>query len=327
MIASLRLVCAALFAGSVASAQITVQIVLAQPLQLQAQVTGGPLQTATHPIGLDITNVGTLGVSSHVPPGLGGGTQLTVTPATTGPYGTTCELVASANYYTGGLGAVPFASSESGAELVSFQSPTPIAGVLLVETQFTPSAGYGTGTGTVQIDFGNDGSVELPLLGLLGPRFSQPCTLGPGQDFVVKVTHQGSLIGSQIGDYSTRATLRFLPHADGLVTYGPTNGCRPVAHVHFMSGGAVLAAASTNPPADFHVLALGHSQIASPMPIPSACPLLSSADLLLMPLSGAYLQLPHAAVASGSHVWLQFLGLRVANWTIEGSRGIHVFGQ
>jgi hypothetical protein len=75
------------------------------------------------------------------------------------------------------------------------------------------------------------------------------------------------------------------------------------------------------------LLALGQSQIAVPMPIPGACPLLASAELLFGPFFTNVVNLPHAALAPGTHMYLQFVGLYLAPLSADASLGIHVYGQ
>ncbi len=319
-----RLVAFGLFAVA-STAQVSVRVVIAQTLSLQAQVTGAAQQTLTVPVGTDVTNAGSIGVSSVLPNGLGGGTQLTVTPSGS-PYGTTCELQPFAGYYTGAMGAVPFSSQESGAELVEFSSATPISGVLVAEAQFVPSAGYGFGTGTISCDFGDDGSVELNDVSPPWHSYSQPCTLLPGQVFVVRVQHQGALIGTNIGDYSTRATMRFVPHADGLIAYGPAN-CAPTLIRQFMNGTSFLQIGFTAPAPDFFVFLVGQAQLQLPMAIPCSCPQLSSAELIFGPYAQGYFSFQAAVLPPSSHLFVQIVGLNVAAGTAIASLGIHAFGQ
>ncbi|MBL8755334.1 MAG: hypothetical protein JNK15_18690 [Planctomycetes bacterium] len=320
-----RFLSIALLAAATAEAQVTVQVVLAQPLQLQAQIAGSPLTSVTVPLGTDVTNSGVIEAVSTLS-SMSGRTSLAITPSTPS-VGTTCELVASAWFSTVPTPIV-FQSSESGAEFVTFRSNTSIAGVLVGEAVFTPSTGPAMGSGTIGADFGADGSVEL--VGGFGSvvSYARPVTLGPGQDFVVRVAHQGSLGGPQIGEYSNRCTLRFVPHADGYDAYGPTTGCRPVATRWFMDGQAMLMTGLASPPVDVHVLALGQSQVSVAMPWPSPCPLLTSADLLIAgPFTSNWFVIPPASIPLGAHVYLQFVGLRFATLTAEASRGIHGYGQ
>lgn len=306
-----------------ARGQVSAQAVLVAPLQLQAQVTGGPLNTLTLPIGTNVTNSGTLVVSSTVS-GHGGATAVSVA-SSTGPLGTTCVLSTGASFSTFALGTVPFSAQQSGAELLTFSSPTPIGGALIAEGLFIPSGGPAQGFGTITCDFGNDGSVELTQSPGNPVRHSQTCTVGPGQDVVVRVTHQGSLSGIVIGDYTLQLTVRFVPHADGLAEYGPSSGCRPVLLSHFLTGNSMVAVGGPAP--DAWVLAVGNSQVSTVLPIPSACPQLSSAELILGPLPSNVVQLPFAAVQLGAHAYLQFVGLHFATLTADASLGIDAFGQ
>lgn len=306
-----------------ASGQVSVQVVTHQPLHLQAQVVGGPLQTLTVPAGTNITNSGVLQAQS-VFTGGGGLTALTITP-TTSASGTTCELVASAFFSTIPT-MVAFSSHESGQELVTFSSPVPIGGVLVAEAEFDPSSGPAVGNATLAADFAFDGSVELTA-GFGGPaRYGRPWVLGPGQDFTVHVAHQGALAGPQVGEYSTRITLRFVPHANGYDLYGPAIACKPTAFFYFLNGTAILAVGLSSPPVDAYVLAVGHNQVSLPMPFPSSCPLLSSADLVFGPLAGNTQVLPPASIPAGADVYLQFVGLRFATLTADASLGIHGYG-
>lgn len=312
--------------AAVLPAQVSVQVVLAQPLQLQAQVAGGPLNTLTLPTGTNVTDVGSVAVSSTLG-GFGGSTGITVAPST-GSLGTTCVFAAGGSFDIFQLSpTVTFSSQQSGAELVTFASPALVGGAIVVEGSFIPSGGPSIGTGTISCDFGNDGSVEL-VQGTGDPvHHSQPCAIGPGQDLVLRLAHQGSLAGAMIGEYSLQLTMRFVPHADGLAAYGPPTGCRPVQLSHLLTGHAQLGVASSVPPVDLYVLAVGQSQVAVPMPIPSPCPLLASAELILGPFAANVVYLPPAALAPGTHVYLQFVGLHLATFTADASLGIHVYGQ
>lgn len=326
MVRTARLAPFVMFAlAGAASAQATVQVFAYQPLQLQGQISGGAVQTMTVAAGTDLTNSGAIQLNvTHA--GLHGSTAVTVTPSQ-GPFGTTCEIQGSASF---GLfpGANTFQSQESGEELVIFSSPTPVAGVLVAEAQFTPSTGPAMGTGTLSADFGFDGSVDL-VAGFAGvARYARPCVLGPVQIFTVHVAHQGTLTGQQVGEYSTRVTLRFVPHADGFDFYGPTVGCRPAAVIYSLTGNSLLVCGLSSPPVDLHVLAIGTQPVSVAMPFPSPCPLLTSADLLIAgPFTNNSLALPFHAIPTGASVHMQFVGLRLATLTAEASRGIHGFGQ
>jgi hypothetical protein len=289
-------------------------------------VAGGTLQTAVVPANTDITNSGPITATSSLA-GVGGGqASLTVTNSQAA-IGTTCELVAGASFSTL-PSQVAFNAQESGAELVTFRSTARIGGVLVAEAEFVPSTGPAIGTGTLTADFAFDGSIDMvaPFGGVA--RHGRPCVLGPGQDYVVHVVHSGALAGPQVGSYASRITLRFVPHADGFSFYGPTSGCRHAWVLWSMTGGSLLFHEPASPPADLHVIAIGNSQVATPFPLPSSCPLLSSADILIAgPFTTPWYPLPFHTIPSGASVYLQFVGLRLATLTAEPSIGIHGFGQ
>lgn len=314
------------FVVATASAQVSVQVIVAQPVQLQASITGGTPSLVTVPIGTDITNGPPILAQSLAASG-GGSTSLTVT-AGASAFGTTCELVQTGFYAT--YSGQTFTSQQTGEEFVTFRSLAPVGGVLVAQAHSMQIPG--SANANVAADFGADGSFELASSLLTTTHHSEPCVLAPGQDFVVRIAHQGSLgsfPGSPVGNYSRRITLRFVPHADGYDVYGPTTGCLQPVVVHSLDGTARLTSAQTTP-VDCHVLVAGQSQVAVALPLSltSTCPLLSSADLVLVgPLLTPSLEIAAGSIPVGASAYLQFVGLHFATWTAVASRGIRGFGQ
>jgi hypothetical protein len=282
-------------------AQVGIDVTAAAPLALQAENAGATLQTLLVPAGTNLTNVGAVGVGVESRPagGLGGETSIRVTPSSS-VHGTTCEIVASARYFTGLTIQSPwFGSQESGAERIELSSPTPIGGVVVAKAQFTPSAGYGVGTASMACDFGDDGSVELTHQQPAWHAHSAPVVIAPGRPFVLRMTHQGALAGTQIGDYSMRLTVRVVEHADGLAEYGPSQ-CAPTLLLTSMTGTSLVATSATSPAPDLYLVGLGFTAVQVTFPLPTPCPLLTSAEVIAGPFAAGRLTFAKSLLPRGA---------------------------
>lgn len=271
--------------GSLAAQNISVSLSALTPLSLTA-TEGSQVYTATSPAG-PLASFGSLRTSVPSAPlqsvvevgwnteNLGGGAVGVIVAHT-------LDTLVS-----------PGATMQTGAQefLVEFTASSPVSVQFGIERQSTISSG--TAWPSVAIDIDNDGTIDLPDVGVYpGP----PVTLGT-QTKRWRILMSSSVQGAQ--RTTTTVTLGVHPANDLYFTQSVATCAPPDVRLHIVPSlvnrGADFGTEWTSFAADVLVLGFQPQPVLIPAPSPFPCLLLPSPDILLVvPFLGVHLDLPAA---------------------------------
>ncbi len=285
---------AALVLGLPLAAQpVGVELSAFTPLTAQVSVGGGPA-VVTVPPG-PLPSSGGIGASLPNAPGEVGVVYQALATST--------FAVVNLTHSIGNPAQLPFFTGEAGphAFLVRFTSPTPRAATLDVRrfVELSPGAPMPT----VALDYGNDGTIDVPNVSPLQGA-STPVALGP-QPFDVRVIVTATL-GGQLGSFDY-TSVRLLPDND-LTIVTPVAACAsvqpppaPLVQPSFDDTGVVLTQQFPFPSVIVVGFAAQPVLLGANAAVP--CILLPSPDVLLIPPNGQFaLPLPASVRPVTFHV-------------------------